>query len=85
MLAVLDGWHMPFSAEEIGVEILDPFIERHSTPSDYPWISDSDAAVHIRKSSSPRNLSLVSWRFWLIMMTGAWTAASIDRNRLSRM
>ena len=42
------------------------------------------APVHM-KSSSPRRRSLVSWRFWLIMMMGAWMAASMDKNRFSRM
>ena len=48
------------------------------------WISVS-ARRFTSKSSSPRRRSFVSWRFWLIMITGAWIAASMDRNRFSRM
>jgi len=48
------------------------------------WISAS-ARRFTSKSSSLRSRSFLSCRFWLIMITGAWIAASIERNRLSRM
>src|SRR6185436_6465301 len=49
------------------------------------WMISPSALRLTEKSSSLRTRSFVSWRFWLIMITGAWMAASIDRNRFSRM
>src|SRR5262249_37404663 len=37
------------------------------------------------KSFCARSLSFAAWRFWLIMMTGACSAAIVERHRLSRM
>src|ERR1700722_9283180 len=48
------------------------------------WISDSARRL-TSKSNSLRRRSFLSWRFWLIMMTGAWMAASMERKRFSRM